>query len=127
MSANRRHEDMKSIRWEVADWELLATIAARVGLSRSAFIKRAAMDAASRALVGEAPPHYVGAPGTHNGGANTFFEAKRRKSGGRSPEAPTGPTPGGPTQAMPGAVKSAAASRRPIAERAKQPKAKPGR
>ena len=73
-----QHENMKAMRWNVEDWEMLAKIAARVGLSRSAFVKRAALGEAGLVLAGAAP-HYVSGPqaSTHNGGAKTFSNAKQ--------------------------------------------------
>lgn len=79
MTAKKQsHENIKAIRWDVQDWDMLATIAKRVGLTRSAFIKRAALGEAGLVLAGAAP-HYVSGPtaSTHNGGANTFSNAKR--------------------------------------------------
>lgn len=76
MAAKRSAESLKAIRWDVQDWEMLATIAKRVGLTRSAFVKRAALGEAGLVLAGAAP-HYVGASGTHNGGAKTLTTAKR--------------------------------------------------
>lgn len=69
---------LKAIRWDDQDWLMLATIAKRMGLTRSAFVKRAALGEAGKVLAGAAP-HYVSGPqaSTHNGGANTFSNAKR--------------------------------------------------
>lgn len=90
-------ENLKAIRWDLEDWALLATIAKRVGLSRSAFVKQAAMREAGMVLAGAAP-HYAGGPtvAPHNGGANTFSGAKRRtkrlpEEGGASATAKRGP------------------------------------
>lgn len=77
MPEKRSHENIKAIRWDVEDWELLATIAKRVGLTRSAFIKRAAMRDASLVLAGAAPQYVSGEASTHTGGAATFSNAKQ--------------------------------------------------
>jgi hypothetical protein len=81
----KKLQQMKAIRWDEDDWEMLATLAERVGLSRSAFIKQAALGEAAQVLAGAAP-QYVSGPkaSTHTGGANTFSEAKLRQK--RLPE-----------------------------------------
>jgi hypothetical protein len=78
--------NLKAIRWDLEDWQLLATIAKRVGLTRSAFVKQAAMREAGMVLAGAAPHYREGTPGAipDNGGANTFSEAKLRQK--RVPE-----------------------------------------
>jgi hypothetical protein len=50
-----------AIQWQSSDWEWLAEIAHAAGLSRSAFVRKAAMAAATATANGVAP-YFVGAP-----------------------------------------------------------------
>lgn len=107
--------NLKAIRWDQEDWAMLATIAKRVGVSRSAFVKRAAMREAGLVLAGAAP-HYAGGPTVtpHNGGAKTFSGAKQRQKRRTESGGAVSPPPEAPAKA----------SRRPGDERTKRtPKA----
>lgn len=108
--------NLKAIRWDQDDWTMLATIAKRVGVSRSAFVKRAAMREAGLVLAGAAP-HYAGGPtvAPHNGGAKTFSNAKQATKRVTEERGAVSPLPAAPAKA----------SRRPADERAK-PKPKAG-
>lgn len=48
----------RPIRWHDADWALVGEVAKSVGLSRSAFVKRAALLAAAATAAG-LPPYFV--------------------------------------------------------------------
>ena len=70
--------ELKAIRWHDDDWEMVGKLAARVGLTRSAFIKQAMLGEAAKVLAGAAPHYVVVAnASTHNGGAKTFSDAKQ--------------------------------------------------
>lgn len=115
MEKKRDQSDVKTVRFHKEDWAIVAALSAKLGLTRSEFIKRATMDAASRVLAGAAP-HYAGGPtvAPHNGGAKTFPTAKRAAK--RVPEGRGAVSP--PPEAP------AKASRRPGDERTKRtPKA----
>lgn len=55
------HENMKAIRWNVEDWEMVGVLAAKIGLSRSAFVKQATLGEAARVLAGGVP-YFVKGP-----------------------------------------------------------------
>lgn len=80
MEKKRDQSDVKTVRFHKEDWAIVAALSTKLGVTRSEFIKRATMDAASRVLAGAAS-HYAGGPSVnpHNGGANTFSEAKLRQ------------------------------------------------
>lgn len=96
---DKKLQQMKAIRWDEDDWGMLATLAAKVGLTRSAFIKQATLGEAAKVLAGEAP-QYVSGPkaSTHTGGANTFSEAKLRQKRDAEHRGAGVPTAGGPLQ-----------------------------
>lgn len=79
MEKKRDQRDVKAIRFPKEEWAIVEALALKLGVSRSEFVKRAAMQEAARVLAGAAP-HYVSGPkaSTHNGGANTFSDAKQR-------------------------------------------------
>jgi hypothetical protein len=58
----KKLQQMKAIRWDEADWGMLATLAAKVGLTRSAFIKQATLGEAARILAGGVPYFVGGGP-----------------------------------------------------------------
>lgn len=76
-------ESLKGMRWTIEDWEWLAEVAQSVGLSRSDFVRKAALAAATATANGMAPYFVngggattqntrigvVGAKGTANGNA----------------------------------------------------------
>jgi len=74
MEENKKH-NLKAIRWNPEDWDMVGKMAAAIGISRSQFIKRVVLGEAA-ALAGGGITHYVGAS-THNGGANTFLDAEQ--------------------------------------------------
>lgn len=78
MEKKRDQSDVKTVRFPKEDWAIVAALATKLGVTRSEFIKRATMEAASRVLAGAAP-HYAGGPTVtpHNGGANTLVHAKQ--------------------------------------------------
>jgi len=78
MNKKRDQTDVKSVRFPKEDWDIVGAMATKLGVSRSEFIKRATMREAGLVLAGAAA-HYVSGPtaSTHNGGANTFSNAKR--------------------------------------------------
>lgn len=58
---DKKLQQMKAIRWDEDDWGMLATLAAKFGLTRSAFIKQATLGEAARVLAGGVP-YFVGRP-----------------------------------------------------------------
>lgn len=91
--------ELKAIRWHEDDWEMVGKLAARVGLTRSAFVKQATLGEAAKVLAGEAP-QYVSGPkaSTHTGGANTFSDAKQTTKRDAEHRGAGVPAAGGPLQ-----------------------------
>lgn len=110
MEKKRDQRDVKSVRFPKEEWDIVGALATKLGVSRSEFIKRAAMREAGLVLAGAAP-HYAGGPTVtpHNGGAKTFSGAKQRQKRRTESDGAGVPTPGGPAEAK----------RRPVAERTK--------
>lgn len=61
MEDKKEKHNLKAIRWDEADWDMVGKLATRVGLSRSAFIKQATLGEAARVLAGGVP-YFVGGP-----------------------------------------------------------------
>ena len=99
---------LKPIRWEESDWLWLAEVAKSVGLSRSAFVKRSAL-AAATATANGMTPYFVSEPKAtpQNTRINLFFtEGKQKLAAGGGQDAAdrlrsNGEATGGATQKVP--------------------------
>ena len=96
MEKKRDQRDVKAIRFPKEEWAIVEALASKLGVSRSEFVKRAAMQEAARVLAGAAP-QYVSGPkaSTHTGGANTFSDAKQTEKRAPAGARRMGPTAGG--------------------------------
>jgi hypothetical protein len=108
-----RGKALQSIQWVDTDWDYIGDVARSIGLTRSAFVRNAALNAA-RAVAGSLSPYSVdGATATPQNTAANQSDLTRAKQGagqvgGRrsrtrlAPQAINGPIPeelgrGGPT------------------------------
>ena len=69
-------ESMQPIRWAPEDWAWLADVARNVGMSRSAFVRGAAMAAATATVNGMTPYFVEGPSGTRQNTRTNLFEKK---------------------------------------------------
>lgn len=74
MENKRDQSDVKTIRWDVSDWELLKTLSARVGITRAEFVRRAALGEAGRVLAGFNPYFVGGAQATTQNTRTNFSD-----------------------------------------------------
>ena len=84
--------DLRAIRWDEKDWDSLAKVARSVGLSRSDFVRSAALHAAKAVQAG-VTPYFVGEANAslQNMGASFFSSEGDQKIGsGRDNSASTG-------------------------------------
>ncbi len=85
-----RH-NLRGIRWDENDWDALAEVARSVGLSRSDFVRSAALHAAQAVKAG-VTPYFVGEANAslQNMGASFFsWEADQKIGSGRDNSAST--------------------------------------
>lgn len=79
----------KPMRWNDADWVWLAEVAKSIGLTRSAFIRQAALTAAQSAAIGLHPYSVQGPKATSQNTRINFFgtegTTKAATGGGRAP------------------------------------------
>lgn len=61
MTDKKKNGDMKSIRWDSTDWDMVGMLAAKTGMTRTDFVKRATLAAAAEVLAGGVP-YFVGGP-----------------------------------------------------------------
>lgn len=99
-SKQQAKHNIRPVRWDEAEWRWLATVAKSVGLSRSEFVRRSAMEAA-KAAVALVPGYSVGGASatpqntrpTENGlGLRQQAEAVFGGEGSRTELAPEGIT-----------------------------------
>lgn len=98
----------KPMRWPDSDWLFLAVVAKSCGLTRSAFVRRAALAAANSAASGVLPYFVSGPKGTpQNTRINLFLtEGKQKLAAGGGQDAAdrlrsNGEAKGGATQKVP--------------------------
>lgn len=61
MTDKKKYSDMKAIRWDETDWEMVGKLAAKTGMTRTDFVKRATLAAAAEVLAGGVP-YFVKGP-----------------------------------------------------------------
>lgn len=82
-ATNTKRRVPKAMRWDEADWVWVGQIAKTVGLTRSAFVKRAAL-AAARATASGLTPYFVSGPKAppQNTAINDFSNQTAQQVGG---------------------------------------------
>ncbi len=72
----RVQDDLRSVRWPAGDWEWVGEAAKAVGLTRSDFVRRAALAAAEATANGMAPYFVSGAIASPQNTRTNFFRSE---------------------------------------------------